>query len=172
MKAEFVPLDLYAMTDNPFKLIADDWMLITAGTPESFNTMTASWGALGELWNKKVCFVFVRPTRYTYEFMERSEYFTLSFFEEKLRPILNFCGRVSGRDMNKAEKAGLTPVTGTTGLVYFAEARMVIECRKVYYQDIIPSQFLDASIHDNYPKKDYHRMYVGEVVQCLIRRES
>lgn len=167
MKTELIPFDLYAITDNPFKLIADDWMLITAGTPDSFNTMTASWGAMGELWHRKVCFCFVRPTRFTYEFMERSDCFTLSFFEERLRPVLNFCGRVSGRDMNKAVKAGLTPLTGKTGSVYFAEARLVIECRKIYYQDILPGQFLDPEIDKNYPGKDYHRMYVGEIINCL-----
>ena len=169
MNTELSPFDLYAIPDNPFKLIADDWMLITAGTPDRFNMMTASWGAVGELWHKKVCFVFVRPTRYTYEFVEKADHFTLSFFEEKLRPVLNFCGRVSGREMNKAAKAGLTPITGKTGSVFFAEARLVLECRKIYYQDLVPGQFLDVEIEANYPRKDYHRMYVGEIVNCLAR---
>lgn len=154
------------LTDNPFKLIGTDWMLITAGEPEKFNTMTASWGGLGVLWERKVCFIFIRPTRYTYEFVERSEFFTLSFFEEKHRAALQFCGTHSGRDTDKMKGAGLKPVKDD-GFVYFSEARLVLACRKLYFQDIAPERFVDSRIEGMYPKKDYHRMYVGEIVQCL-----
>jgi len=158
------------LTDNPFKLIGKDWMLITAGTPGSFNTMTASWGGLGVLWERKVAFCFIRPTRYTYEFVERSDTFTLSFFAERHRKTLSFCGSHSGRDMDKIKKAGLTPIK-EGGFVYFNEARLVLECRKLYFQDISPDRFLDQSINDMYPQKDYHRMYVGEIVKCLLKGE-
>ncbi len=154
------------LTDNPFRLIGADWMLITAGQPEKFNTMTASWGGLGVLWERKVCFIFIRPTRYTYEFVERSEFFTLSFFEEKYRPALQFCGTHSGRETDKMKGAGLTPVKDD-GFVYFSEARLVVACRKLYSQDISPDRFLDPRIESMYPKRDYHRMYVGEIVTCL-----
>ncbi len=154
------------LTDNPFKLIGTDWMLITAGTPETFNTMTASWGGLGVLWERKVCFIFIRPNRYTYEFVERSSFFTLSFFEERHRKALQFCGTHSGRDTDKMKGAGLTPVKEEE-FVYFSEARLVLACRKLYYQDISPERFLDPSIEGMYPKKDYHRMYVGEIVKSL-----
>ncbi len=153
---------------NPFKLIGADWMLITAGTPEMFNTMTASWGGLGVLWERKVAFCFVRPTRYTYEFIERSENFTLSFFGETYRTALQFCGTHSGRNTDKIRGAGLTPVP-ESGFVYFAEARLVLACRKIYFQDIGPERFLDRKIENMYPQKDYHRMYVGEIVKCLKR---
>jgi flavin reductase (DIM6/NTAB) family NADH-FMN oxidoreductase RutF len=169
MANELTRIEPYQITDNVFKLIADDWMLITAGTKESFNTMTASWGALGELWNREVCFVFVRPTRYTYEFMEKSEYFTLSFFAEEHREALNFCGNNSGRDVDKIAATKLTPLEGTTGVIYFAEARLVMECRKIYSQDLDPQRFLETRINKLYPLKDYHRLYVGEILGSLRR---
>ena len=156
------------LADNPFKLIGTDWMLITAGTPGSFNTMTASWGGLGILWEKKVAYCFIRPTRYTYEFAERSRNFTLSFFEERFRKALSFCGSHSGRDTDKIKGAGLTPVMND-GFVYFDEARLVLACRKLYYQDIGPERFLAPEIENMYPQKDYHRMYIGEIEQCLIK---
>lgn len=161
------PLDL---DDNVFKLIGEDWMLITAGSLNSFNMMTASWGGMGVLWRKKVCFCVVRPTRHTYDFMEKADYFTLSFFTEKYRSALNFCGTHSGRDVNKIERTGLTPIGGSKGVVFFDEARMVIEARKIYFQDLNPENFLDDTIEDNYPEKDYHRMYLGEIVRVLRRK--
>lgn len=162
-------VDPRSIADNPFKLIADDWMLITAGTRESFNTMTASWGAFGELWHKKVCFCFVRPTRYTYEFMERSDIYTLSFYDEQYRAALNFCGKVSGRSCNKATQAGLTPVEAEQGGIYFSQARLVFVCRKIYASDLDPKLFLSPEIEPNYPKKDYHRIYIGEILSCLVK---
>ncbi|MDO8683686.1 MAG: flavin reductase family protein [Armatimonadota bacterium] len=160
------------ISDNAFKLIGSDWMLITAGAPQACNTMTASWGGFGVLWNKKICWCVIRPVRYTYQFVEKADNFTLSFFEEKYRDSLNLCGSKSGRDLNKIAAAGLTPVAGSlTGATYFDEARMVIECRKIYFQDIDPKHFLDPSIDDNYPNKDYHRMYIGEVVNVLLKSE-
>jgi flavin reductase (DIM6/NTAB) family NADH-FMN oxidoreductase RutF len=155
------------LTDNPFKLIGSDWMLITAGTPESFNSMTASWGGLGILWERKVATCFIRPTRYTYEFTERSPHFTLSFFEEKYRKALTYCGTHSGKDTDKVREAGLTPVKDG-GFVYFSEARLVLACRKIYAQDLDPRLFLDPKIGGMYPQKDYHRMYVGEIEKCLV----
>lgn len=159
------PVDI---TDNPFKAIDKDWMLITAGnikSPDNFNTMTASWGTWGILWHKPVAFCFVRPTRYTYEFTEKNEYFTLSFFEEAYREALTLCGTKSGKDMNKVEAAGLSPMelTDHPGTVTFKEARLVLVCKKLYFDDLDPKLFLDPGIEKNYPKKDYHRMYIGEI---------
>ncbi|OPY81234.1 MAG: Flavoredoxin [Syntrophorhabdus sp. PtaU1.Bin153] len=155
-----------AITDNTFRLIGKDWMLVTAGTEASFNTMTAAWGGLGVLWDKKICFCVIRPTRYTYAFMEKSEGFTLSFFEEQYRDILTYCGTKSGKDVNKVAETGLTPVFDR-GAIYFGGARLVIVCRKIYTQDIAPENFLDPELDKFYPKKDYHRMYVGEILRCL-----
>jgi flavin reductase (DIM6/NTAB) family NADH-FMN oxidoreductase RutF len=169
MTSKFKVINPDQIVDNTFELIRDDWMLITAGDAESFNTMTASWGAFGELWNKKVCFCFVRPTRHTYGFVEKADTFTLTFFDEKYRDALKYCGTKSGRDVDKVAKTGLTPVATESGSMYFAEARLVLECRKIYFQDLNPQHFIEAGIHDEYPEKDYHRMYIGEVISCLSR---
>ena len=95
--------------ENAIKLIGKDWALITAGDESGYNTMTASWGGLGQLWNKDVCFIFIRPQRYTYEFIEKNELFTMSFYPEEYRKALSFCGTKSGRDYDKAKETGLTP---------------------------------------------------------------
>jgi flavin reductase (DIM6/NTAB) family NADH-FMN oxidoreductase RutF len=168
MKKTFSPIDPENIPDNVFKLIDKDWMLVTAGTPESYNTMTASWGTLGILWNKQVAVCFVRPTRYTYKFMEDNDRFTLCFFEERYREALNICGSTSGRHTDKAKAAGLTPARSEKDAVFFEEARLVIECRKIYWDDLKPQNFLDPHIHRNYPKKDYHRMYIGEITRVWI----
>lgn len=166
----FEQCEVTAITDNPFKMIGTDWMLITAGTQDRFNTMTASWGGLGVLWERKVCTVYVRPTRYTYEFLEQSGTFTVSFFSEAYRKALLFCGTHSGRDTDKMRETGLTARKGD-GYVWFEEARIVLRCRKIYTQDITPDRFLDPSIEQMYPQKDYHRLYIGEITDCLSRRE-
>lgn len=165
----FVEIRPEDIGDNVFKLIGSDWMLITAGTRDFFNMMTASWGGLGVLWNRNIAICFIRPQRYTYDFMERSESFTLSFFGEDHREALKLCGSKSGRQVDKTAAAGLTAVTTQSGAVYFAEARLVLECRKIYFQDLDPTHFLDSAIHRNYPSRDYHRMYLGEIVRCLVK---
>ena len=164
---EFTKISHEKIEDNTFKLIGKDWMLITAGTKEDFNTMTASWGGFGFLWNKPICHIYIRPHRFTYNFIERYDLFTLSFFDEKYRGCLNICGTKSGRDIDKVKETGLTPAESDNRSIYFKEARLVLECRKIYYQDINPEFFIDNTIESNYPGKDYHRMYIGEVVNTL-----
>ncbi len=159
----FLSINPSDVTDNVFRLIADDWMLLTAGSLDSFNTMTASWGAMGELWSRKVVFVFVRPQRYTFGFMERSERFTLSFFPGSHRNVLDFCGSRSGRDVDKVAATGLTVVQPGKDTVAFDEARLVLVCRKIYASDLDPSSFIDDSIEQCYPESDYHRLYIGEI---------
>jgi flavin reductase (DIM6/NTAB) family NADH-FMN oxidoreductase RutF len=166
-KKHFEEVNPLTIKDNVFKLIGKDWMLITAGDIKKFNTMTASWGGLGVLWKVNVCYIVIRPSRYTFEFMEKTDSFTLSFFEKRYREALKFCGRRSGRDVDKIKKTGLTPKEGKLG-IYFEEARLVMECKKMYYQDLIPKQFLDERIERNYGKTDYHRMYIGEVVKTYL----
>ena len=159
-------IDIKALQGNAVSMFDDKWCLITAGTKDSYNTMTASWGAMGELWNKDVCFIFIRPQRYTLEFTEREEYFTISFFGEEYKKALTFCGRNSGRDCDKAKETGLTPME-IDGSMSFEESETVIVCKKLFYQDIDPAGFVDKAIDGVcYPEKDYHRMYVGEVVAC------
>lgn len=152
--------------ENPIKLISEGWGLLTAGDSNAWNTMTVSWGALGELWSKDVAFAFVRPQRYTKEFIDNSEYFTLCFFDEEYKDALKICGSKSGRDIDKAQATGLTPVFDF-GTTYFEQAKLVIVCKKIAQQDMNPDGFIDAGIDDNYAKKDYHTTYVGEIIKVL-----
>ncbi len=165
---EIKPIDI---ADNACKLIGEDWMLITAGTQENFNTMTASWGGLGYLWEMNVGYCFIRPQRYTFGFMENADYYSFSFFEEKYRSVLNYCGTYSGRDGDKPKKAGITPVVGPNGTVYFNEARLVLVMRKLYAGMLEHSNFIDKRIVDEFypPDNDIHKIYVGEIVKGLIR---
>lgn len=165
----FKEIDCEAIRDNPFKLIGGDWALVAAGNESSFNMMTASWGGMGVLWNKNVVWAFIRPSRHTYGFMEREPEFTMSFFDERYRDALNYCGSHSGRDSDKSKATGLTPAGGNP--VYFAEARLVLVCRKLYFQDIDPAKFIDDSIERNYNGSDYHRVYSAEIVKCLAKDE-
>jgi flavin reductase (DIM6/NTAB) family NADH-FMN oxidoreductase RutF len=166
----FRRIEPQAVKENPFKLVAADWMLITAGPPQAYNTMTGGWGGFGVLWSKNVCWCVIRPQRYTYQFMEKADTFTLSFFDDSYKPALELCGTKSGRDIDKAAAAGLTPIPGQlAGTTCFAEARMVIECRKIYFQDVDPAHFLDPSIDGNYPQRDYHRMYFGEIASVRVK---
>lgn len=164
MFKEIKPIEI---PGNPIHLIGQEWMLITAGVSDHFNTMTASWGGLGELWFKPVCFCFVRPHRYTYEFMEQYEIFTLSFFSDAFKSQLNFCGSRSGRETDKVKECGFTVRETQSGGIFFDEARLVLECRKIYFQDLLPDRMLDKTVLKNYPQQDYHRMYVGEILRVL-----
>lgn len=159
------------ITDNYIKLIGDKWMLVTAGDSANFNMMTASWGCAGFLWNKPVVFIFIRPQRYTFGFLEKNEEFTLSFFEEKYRPALTVCGSVSGKDTDKVKASGLTPCQTKGGNVTFKEARLVLECKKLYADFLNPEAFIDPKILDNvYPEKDYHKVYVAEIVNAWEKK--
>lgn len=160
--------------DNLIKLIASDWMLVTAGDKEKFNTMTANWGGAGYLWNRSVVFVFVRPQRYTYHFTENNEFFTLSFFDpndEKSRKALNICGTKSGRDCDKVAEAALTPLFTTLGNPTFKGARMVVECRKLYAEFLHPDSFIDETmLHSYYEDTEtLHKMYIAEVVNAWVK---
>ena len=152
---------------NPFQLIGKDWALVTAGDKTGFNTMTVSWGSMGVLWNKNIVTVFIRPQRYTRDFLDRFEKFTVSFYPEEHRQALALCGSKSGRDTDKAALAGLTPVF-ENGTAYFSEARLILECRKIYLDKIRPEGFLEPSIQSNYTD-DYHLVYIGEITRVLSR---
>ncbi|HBF6800375.1 TPA: flavin reductase, partial [Clostridioides difficile] len=145
---------------NPFTKIGKEWLLITAGDSEKFNTMTASWGGVGVYWGKNVVTIYIRPQRYTKEFVDSNDTFTVAFFDETYREALNICGTISGRDINKIEKAGLTPYF-VDDTVAFEEANMIIVCKKLYHDNMPPENF-DAKENDKkwYPEKDYHTMYI------------
>lgn len=157
-------INIREIKKSAVELISDSWGLVTAGNEEKFNTMTVSWGAIGEIWGKDAAFIFIRPQRYTYEFLENNDIFTLTFYGEEFRDALRICGSKSGRDINKAETCGLTPVF-TDGGVTFEQAEYTLVCRKMASQFIDPAGFEDASIENNYANKDYHKVYIGEIIK-------
>ena len=166
--ANWKEINVNDWNENPFTRIGTDWMLVTAGNQEKCNTMTASWGGVGVLWNKPVSFLFIRPQRYTLAFIEREAYYRLAFFGDGHRNALNFCGTKSGREYDKWKETGLTPAFDLAP--YPEEAEVVLICRKLYRQDMTPEAFLDEKLRgDNYPKDDYHRVFVGEIVKVLVR---
>ncbi len=156
---------------NPMTLIGQKWMLITAGTKQrGFNTMTASWGHLGALWGPSLptSVIYVRPQRYTKEFVDREEYYSLCFFPEEYRQKLGYLGTHSGRDGDKVAATGLTPVSDANA-TWFAEAELVIICRKLYQAPLLESGFLDREIMEqSYPDGDFHDMYVGQIVKVMV----
>ena len=154
---------------NPFANIGKEWMLITAGTEEKCNTMTASWGGVGVIWGKDVVTAYIRPQRYTKEFVDANDTFTISFFPEEYRKALSLCGSVSGRDRDKIAEAGLT--TCCCDLTpAFEEARLVFVCKKLYHGDIFPENFDEPQNDEKwYPEKDYHTMYIGEILKVLVK---
>lgn len=149
-----------------FQKFDRQWALVTAGTAAHYNTMTVSWGGLGTLWSRPVATVYVRPNRYTYEFMEQSDYFTVSFFPGDCRPALTLLGTRSGRDGDKVAQAGLTPLALEQG-VTFREAETTLLCRKLYWQDLDPARVPAEVLRQFYADEPLHRMYIGEVVEVI-----
>ena len=152
-------------TTDIFSAFDKKWALLTAGTMDSFNTMTISWGGMGTIWNKPIVTVYVRPSRYTFGFMEESEYFTVSFYPEEHRKDLAILGRLSGRDGDKLAKTALTPREIPHGMS-FEEAECTLVCRKLYSQSLEKAGML-PEIADGPEREDVHRMYIGEVVEII-----
>ncbi len=165
----FKKIDPKALDKNVFSAIGDQWMLITAGTASRCNTMTASWGGLGVIWGAPAATCYIRPQRYTKEFVDREEYFTLTFFGEEYRKALSLCGSRSGRDTNKVKECGFTVRTAECGAPYFEEAELVIVCRKRFSQPMDPDRIPQELKTKWYPKKDYHILYIGEIIEVLAR---
>ncbi len=151
---------------DAFHIFDRDWALVTAGDLERFNTMTVSWGGLGTLWGRPVATVYVKPLRYTHDFLERSDVFTVSFYPAQYRKALTVLGTLSGRDGDKVGKAGLTPVAAGDG-VTFREACKTLVCRKIYRQDMdvaaMPADVAEAFYKTEAP----HTMYIGQVLEIL-----
>ena len=158
---------------NPYSLIGNQWMLITAGCSQNnYNTMTASWGHLGSIWGhgggKPTAVIFVRPQRYTKQFVDNNEYFSLCFFDEKYKKDLGYLGSVSGKDEDKVSKTSLTPVFNDKA-TYFSQAKLVLICRKLYNQELKEECFVDKeTMNDSYPERDFHTMYIGEIEEAYI----
>ena len=149
-----------------FELFGKRWGLVTAGSLERHNSCTVSWGGLGTLWERPVATVYVKKNRYTFAFMEESDYFTVSFYPEEQRRALSLLGSTSSRDGDKVAAAGLTPELLPRGIT-FRQAETTLVCRKIYCQDLdleqIPQEVRDAFYKD----EPVHRMYIGEVVEII-----
>ncbi len=155
---------------NPFDIKDKEWMLISAEKDGKTNTMTASWGGFGILWNKEVAFVVIRPQRYTKEFVDTADYFSLSFLGNNQKKILAYLGKVSGRDEDKIEKAGLT-VEYDNNIPYFAESETVIFLKKLYVQPMGGEFFIEKDIIPTwFPENDFHVLYIGEVTKILTKK--
>ncbi len=167
--SRFIEIRTEELNKNPFELIGGDWMLVTAKKENKVNTMTASWGGMGIMWNKNVAYTVLRPQRYTKEFVDGSDTFSLSFLGKDYKKILSYLGTVSGRDEDKISKSGLKVVyEGSTS--YFEESDLVLICRKLYSQELDPKGFIDGKLDgENYSKKDYHTLYISEILKVLVK---
>ena len=165
-KMKKVDLSVLAKEDA-FKLIGSEWMLVCAGNKDKFNMMTASWGGLGWLWNKPVVFTFIRPERYTHEFLEREARFTLSFFKDEWKDALKFCGSKSGRDFDKCKETGLKGVALESGAIGFEQSRLTLDCRKLFKAPMTEANFVDKDVlakwYNANPGGSLHDVYIGEI---------
>jgi flavin reductase (DIM6/NTAB) family NADH-FMN oxidoreductase RutF len=160
-------IEVNTLNPNVFEAIGKQWMLVTAGNRERCNTMTASWGGLGILWNKPVATAYIRPQRYTKQLMDAEDCFTLSFLPEQYRKALAYCGSHSGRDVDKWAQSGLTPAFTDSGVPYVAQAELVLVIKKQFCQRMDPKCILDQETRvKNYPNEDYHDIYIGEIVEA------
>ena len=163
----FHSIDARELNDSQFTNLQKTLMLIAANDGEKCNAMTAGWGGAGVIWGKPSVSCFVRPQRYTRELLDREEYFTLSFYSEEHREALNICGSDSGRDVDKVQKCGFTVHRAACGAPYFEEADLVIVCKKKLAQPLDPATMTEEVKEKWYARKDYHIMYVGEIVEVL-----
>ncbi|MCR5207800.1 MAG: flavin reductase [Eubacterium sp.] len=165
----FKEIKITDLKENTVDPIKNQWALVTAGDKDSFNTMTVSWGSVGELWGRDVVTVYIRESRYTNEFVDNSDYFTLSVYPEELKGIHSVCGSKSGRDIDKAKECKLTPVFGENA-PYFEEAKLVVICKKAAKSKFDKSQFTDGEIEEKwYSDNDYHYIYYGYIEKVLVR---
>lgn len=165
-------IDPKKITDNFIEMIGHEWMLVTAGSPERFNTMTASWGTIGYLWNRPVATVFVRPERYTYEFMESGREFTLAFLGLENKAAHKVAGTQSGRDIDKMKETGLHPLPTERGNVIYEEARIALECRTLYTDAVQQAHFLEPGLYEQWYGGAHggdHKIYVAEIVSAWER---
>ena len=163
-------MDLKNFNLAPLYKIDKEWALLTCGKKDNFNMMTISWGGFGTLWHKPIATIYVRPNRYTYDFIENNYYFTLSFYDENYKKDLGFLGSKSGRDIDKISYTKLTPEIIDNGIT-FKEANLTIVCKKIYFQDL-DIQNIQPNIADSfYNSEPVHRMYVGEVIDIIDKRK-
>lgn len=175
MVSELKNIPIRKLKIKAFDLWDNDWLLLTSGDYSSgkYNTMTVAWGSIGNMWNLPFVMVVVRPTRFTFEFLNSYQSFTLCGFSKEYKKALNILGTKSGRDCDKIKEAGLTTMKSElVAAPIFEEADLVIECKKIYSDDFNPAHFIDARIEKNYPLKDYHQMIFGEILKVRGLEEN
>ncbi len=191
MFKEILPSEL---NKTAFEMIGKDWMLIASGNENSLNTMTASWGGMGVMWNKNVVFAFIRPSRYTFDFVNKHDYFSCSFFDESYRKMLSYMGTHSGRDTDKIKECALTPIfseivnyktednclnssevdtkdsalsSAPSSVPFFEQANTAIICKKLYAQPMNDKFFTDEKTKEKFGGEDFHYLYIGEIIKVL-----
>lgn len=156
--------------ENVIKIISQEYMLITAGDKDNFNMMTASWGFMGEMWGEDSVAVVVRPSRYTMDFIDKNDYFTLSFYGDK-KEIHKICGSKSGRDVDKVKETGLTPIADDK-YVWFNEARLVLKIKKQYVQPMSKEFLTDKSVDEKWYKDgDWHNLIIGSIERIYVKED-
>lgn len=156
-------VDVYTLQENAFDLIGKQWAMITTRHGEKVNTMTASWGGVGVMWNKPVAYLFLRPQRYTRELLDASVDFSVCFLPESQRAAMGYCGKHSGRDEEKLAACSLHAAE-VDGVTVLRESRLALTCKKLFCQPLKPESFVDTSIIETcYPQSDFHLMYVAEI---------
>lgn len=160
------------LKQNPFDLIGNQWYLITAGSKDDFNTMTASWGEMGIMWGVASTTCAVRTSRNTFKYMEENEIYTFCFFDKKYHEVLEYCGSHSGRDVDKVKETGITPFE-IDEAVAFKEASLILVCRKMYSKMFEPENFTDPEARDKWynERNPYHKEYIGEIIACYQKED-
>lgn len=174
-RSHYDRIDPNDLPDNVFQLIGQDWMLVTAGNKSSFNTMTASWGGFTYIWERPATIIYIRNSRYTYQFLQKEESFTLSFFSEQYRGALRICGTKSGRDTDKIKESGLIPIETPDGLMSFEEARMIIECKKMLVQELdyanLTAPYKAKIMEESYNNESTkHQMFISEITNIWLKK--
>ncbi len=166
----FEKIEPSAIPGNVFTMVDKDWFLVTAGTPENYNTMTISWGGLGILWSKPVTFTFINEKRYTHSFMEKYEYYTLSAYDKSERSkMAKIFGGKSGRNTDKEKESGFDPVSAPGGGISYMQARMVIVCKKIVAVPLT-KEIIAPEFHGRYADGKFHTQYIGEIIGVWIRK--
>ena len=164
----FQPFPIEQLEINPFEKIGKEWALVSAGSKKKANTMTISWGGVGVLWGKNVAFIFIRDSRYTKEFIDANDFFSVSFLNDQYREALNYCGSHSGKDEDKLKNAGLN-WNYTLSIPFVDEGNLVLLCQKLSATKINEDSFLTPDIKKWYADGDMHTMYVAEILEVLAR---
>ena len=164
----FQPFPIEQLEINPFEKIGKEWALVSAGSRKKANTMTISWGGVGVLWGKNVAFIFIRDSRYTKEFIDNNDFFSVSFLNDQYREALNHCGSHSGKDEDKLKNAGLN-WNYKLSIPFVDEGNLILLCQKLSATKINEDSFLAPEIKKWYADGDMHTMYVAEILEVLAR---